>query len=119
MDTDKHVFKVPSLRNIAKTAPYLHNGSIDTLEEMVQFMARHQLGKGISDEEIADIVAFLHTLTGEIPLDYIARPELPDMATARATTSDVESTNTPRATRTTNPGTTTPRATGTSSPRDR
>ena len=76
-ETDKHVFKVPSLRNVAQTGPYLHNGSIETLEEMVRIMAKHQLGREVTDEQVADIVAFLNTLTGEIPEAYIVMPELP------------------------------------------
>lgn len=76
-DNDKYVFKVPSLRNVAKTAPYLHDGSIATLEEMVPLMARYQLGKTVTTEEVNDVVAFLNTLTGEIPSDYIQAPELP------------------------------------------
>ena len=76
-DADRHVFKVASLRNVAQTAPYLHDGSIATLEEMVVLMARHQLGKEISEEQIERIVAFLEMLTGEIPADYITPPALP------------------------------------------
>ncbi len=82
LETDKHVFKVPSLRNVAQTAPYLHNGDIETLDETIRFMVRHQLGKTVSDEEVADVVAFLNSLTGELPIAYIAKPELPDMKTA-------------------------------------
>jgi cytochrome c peroxidase len=78
LEVDKYVFKVPSLRNVAKTAPYLHNGTIQTLEEMVVLMARYQLGnKSVTPEQITDVVAFLNTLTGEIPYDYIAPPPLP------------------------------------------
>jgi cytochrome c peroxidase len=77
LEIDRYVFKVPSLRNVAQTAPYLHNGSIQTLEEMVALMARYQLGKQITPEQIADIVAFLHTLTGEIPKEYIELRGLP------------------------------------------
>ncbi|MDW8326304.1 MAG: cytochrome c peroxidase [Anaerolineales bacterium] len=76
-ETDKYVFKVPSLRNIAQTGPYLHDGSIPTLEDMVRVMARHQLGKQLTEAEVGDIVIFLRALTGEIPAEYIARPELP------------------------------------------
>lgn len=64
-DADKMVFKVPSLRNIAKTAPYYHDGSIPTLDACVQFMAYYQLGKFLSQEIVDDIVAFLESLTGE------------------------------------------------------
>lgn len=77
LEVDRYVFKVPSLRNVAQTAPYLHNGSIQTLEEMVALMARYQLGKQVTAEQITDVVAFLNTLTGEIPRDYITPPPLP------------------------------------------
>ncbi len=74
---DKHVFKVPSLRNIAKTGPYLHNGSIKELPQMVRLMARHQLGREVTDEQVDAMVAFLNALTGELPKDYIKPPTLP------------------------------------------
>jgi len=76
-EQDKYVFKVQSLRNIAKTAPYLHDGSIQTLAEMVIIMARHQLGKELVQSQVEDIVTFLNTLTGDLPSDYIAPPPLP------------------------------------------
>lgn len=76
-EADKYAFKVPSLRNIANTGPYLHNGSITTLEEVVKLMATYQLDKELTDAQVADIVAFLNALTGEVPVDYIAMPELP------------------------------------------
>ena len=63
---DKRIFKVPSLRNVAKTAPYFHDGSVATLPEAVKIMAKAQLNTDLSSEEIADIVAFLQTLTGDI-----------------------------------------------------
>ena len=66
LERDLHVFKVPSLRNIALTAPYLHNGSIKTLPETVQLMGKLQLGITISDSDIADIVALLHSFSGEV-----------------------------------------------------
>jgi cytochrome c peroxidase len=62
-DYDEFVFKVPSLRNIALTAPYFHNGSQKTLEETVKAMAWLQLGKELKPAEIADITAFLQALT--------------------------------------------------------
>ncbi|MFN8441723.1 MAG: cytochrome c peroxidase [Caldilineaceae bacterium] len=74
---DKYVFKVPSLRNVTKTGPYMHDGSITNLDEMVRLMARYQLGKKVSDDQVKDIIAFLGTLTGDLPSDYIAKPELP------------------------------------------
>lgn len=80
-EADKHVFKVPSLRNIAVTGPYLHDGSVPTLEAMVQLMSRHQLGKKLSSDQVDDIVTFLRSLTGELPSDYTVQPELPPSAT--------------------------------------
>ncbi len=61
---DKHVFKVPSLRNVALTAPYFHDASAQTLEEAVDVMFKYQLGRVGSREDKASIVKFLHTLTG-------------------------------------------------------
>ena len=66
-EEDKNVFKVPSLRNVALTAPYMHDGRFETLKSSVAFMTKYQLGMLISDEEIEYMVAFLHALTGEIP----------------------------------------------------
>ncbi|MDH4263469.1 MAG: cytochrome-c peroxidase [Spirochaetia bacterium] len=60
---DIHFFKVPSLRNVAKTFPYFHDGSITSLNEAVKKMAWHQLGKQLSDDEINSIVTFLKTLS--------------------------------------------------------
>ncbi len=74
---DRHVFKVPSLRNVAKTGPYFHDGSIGSLEEAVRRMGSHQLGMDLSDAEISSIVAFLEALTGTVDPAYIAAPELP------------------------------------------
>ncbi len=64
-EKDKFVFKVPSLRNVALTAPYFHDGSAETLEQAVGVMAEYQLGQPLSQKDIADLVAFLNTLTGE------------------------------------------------------
>ena len=64
---DKYFFKVPSLRNIALTAPYFHNGSVSNLKEAVYFMAKHQVGRFISEEEVMKIVDFLNSLTGKLP----------------------------------------------------
>ena len=66
-EDDKYYFKVPTLRNIALTSPYLHDGSIEILEETVTFMTSYQLGIFPDKLEIKKIVAFLKTLTGETP----------------------------------------------------
>lgn len=70
---DEHLFKVPTLRNIALTAPYMHNGSVPTLDKAVKIMAKLQLDKELSDAETADIVAFLNALTGEFPKQEMPR----------------------------------------------
>ncbi|MCA9601768.1 MAG: cytochrome-c peroxidase [Myxococcales bacterium] len=66
-EADKHFFKVPSLRNVALTAPYFHDGSHDSLEAAVKTMAKVQLGKEISDADATSIAVFLKSLTGELP----------------------------------------------------
>ena len=65
IESDTHVFKVPSLRNVALTAPYFHDGSAATLEQAVVIMGRYQLGVAIPSGDVALIVKFLRTLTGE------------------------------------------------------
>jgi cytochrome c peroxidase len=64
-ETDRHVFKVPGLRNIALTAPYFHDGSAVTLQEAVTIMAKYQLGRRLSSAELQKITSFLKTLSGE------------------------------------------------------
>lgn len=66
-DQDKHFFKVPTLRNIELTAPYLHDGSRATLEETVKIMGNYQLGRDLTEAQVNSIVTFLKTLTGELP----------------------------------------------------
>jgi cytochrome c peroxidase len=65
-EEDKFVFRVPSLRNVALTAPYFHDASAETLADAVTTMARYQLGRTLESVERDDIVAFLGTLTGEL-----------------------------------------------------
>lgn len=64
-EKDKYVFKVPSLRNVALTAPYFHDGSTSTLEEAVEIMMRYQLGRIPKEQDINKVVLFLKTLTGK------------------------------------------------------
>ena len=66
-DADRFNFKVPTIRNVALTYPYFHDGAADTLASAVEVMGRVQLGRRFSDDENARIVAFLHTLTGDQP----------------------------------------------------
>ena len=74
-EADKYVFKVPTLRNVELTYPYFHDGSVWSLEEAVKLMGEHQLGITLKNNEVKEIVAFLKTLTGELP--DIALPKLP------------------------------------------
>ena len=59
--------RVPTLRNIKETSPYLHDGRFKELDEVVKFMARYQLGRVVNQKEIDKIVTFLNSLSGEIP----------------------------------------------------
>lgn len=66
-ESDKYIFKSPSLRNIAKTYPYFHDGSVFDLKEAIAIMGKVQLNKEFSEEELEAIFAFLNSLTGELP----------------------------------------------------
>jgi cytochrome c peroxidase len=72
--TDSLVFKVPSLRNITRTAPYFNNGSVVALDDAARLMAHHQLGKELTKEQLASIITFLGALTGTQPSDYMKPP---------------------------------------------
>ncbi len=74
---DRFVFRVPMLRNITRTAPYFHDGSVPDLGAVVQIMARLQLGVELSAVETADLVAFLGALEGRDPVNYRPPQELP------------------------------------------
>lgn len=69
-EADRYKFRVSMLRNISKTAPYFHDGSVKSLVEAVRVMADVQLGMELSDADSAAIVAFLNSLTGELPKNY-------------------------------------------------
>jgi cytochrome c peroxidase len=72
-ERDRYVFRVPSLRNVAATAPYFHDGAEPSLAGAVKTMARSQLGRSMMEEEVDLVVRFLRTLTGE----YRGRPVTP------------------------------------------
>jgi cytochrome c peroxidase len=76
-EADKLIFKVPSLRNIEKTAPYFHDGKTAGLNEAVARMAEYQVGKTLTDAQIGSILTWMGSLTGEIPAEYIKEPVLP------------------------------------------
>jgi cytochrome c peroxidase len=69
-EADRHVFRVPMLRNVAQTAPYFHDGSVDTLERAIQVMGSVQLGRTLDASTTAQIAAFLASLTGPVPAHY-------------------------------------------------
>ncbi len=77
-DADRFNFKVPTLRNVEYTYPYFHDGQAKTLEEATDIMGQLQLGRYYTEQEIADIVAFLKTLTGDMP--QLTLPMLPPSA---------------------------------------
>jgi cytochrome c peroxidase len=78
---DKRMWRVPTLRNIAITAPYFHNGSVATLEEAVRVMGKTQLDQELTDQQVSDIILFLNSLTGEFPQQTMPQlPPLPNSA---------------------------------------
>ena len=74
---DRMVFKVPSLQNVAVTAPYFHDGSATNLEVAIRLMGYHQLGIEMADDDIRAIADWLRALTGQPDAVYIAIPQLP------------------------------------------
>ncbi|MFN5099926.1 MAG: cytochrome-c peroxidase, partial [Burkholderiaceae bacterium] len=82
-EEDQWIFKVPQLRNVAMTPPYFHDGSVATLDDAVRVMARVQLGRQLADQDVRQIVAFLGTLTGEVPKQFKEAPQLPVAAFKR------------------------------------
>ena len=78
--SDLYVFKVAALRNVDKTSPYLHDGSIESLPTMIRMMGQHQLGVTLTESQVRDIRSWLQTLTGELPVSYIAYPQRPKSA---------------------------------------
>jgi cytochrome c peroxidase len=77
-DADLYVFKVASLRNVAKTGPYFHDGSVAELPRAVKIMGKTQLGADLSDKDVEAIVAFLGSLSGAVPANYSAPTPFPD-----------------------------------------
>jgi cytochrome c peroxidase len=76
-EADAYMFKVQQLRNVAVTPPYFHDGSVATLPQAVRIMAKLQLGRDLTEEDVSDIVAFLDTLTGNVPEQFAVIPTLP------------------------------------------
>ncbi len=76
-ELDKMVFKVPSLRNIKKTGPYFHDGSVPGLDQAIRNMAIHQRGVALTNAQVKSIETWMDSLTGQLPMSYIKPPELP------------------------------------------
>ena len=76
-EADAFIFKVQQLRNVAVTPPYFHDGSVAELKDAVRIMAKLQLGRDLTADDTAEIVAFLESLTGEVPADFANVPLLP------------------------------------------
>ena len=81
------VFKVPSLKNIAQTAPYFHDGASANLHDAIRLMGYHQLGLKLSDQDVDAISIWMRSMTGGIDPAYIAAPEMPPAAKDRKPTT--------------------------------
>jgi len=68
---------VQQLRNVAVTPPYFHDGSVAELGDAVRIMGKLQLGRDLADGDVSDLIAFLQSLTGEVPAQFAAVPSLP------------------------------------------
>ena len=79
-ENDRYVFKVPSLRNVAMTPPYFHDGSVKELDKAIRIMAKLQLNKALDQQTIDSMIAFLSSLTGKVPDAFQTPPVLPHKA---------------------------------------
>lgn len=76
-ESDRFFFRVPMLRNVAKTGPYFHDGSVNNLRRATAVMARVQLGQDLDSEALDELVAFQEALTGEIPVNFLPPEGIP------------------------------------------
>jgi cytochrome c peroxidase len=79
-ESDAYIFKVQQLRNVAMTPPYFHDGSVARLADAVRIMAKLQLGRDLTNDDVSDLVAFLESLTEEPPAHFVNVPTLPAAA---------------------------------------
>ena len=91
-EEDKYVYRVPMLRNVTRTRPYFHDGSVATIEQAVRVMADVQLARPLPPEDVADIVAFLESLTGAIPGHYSPPAAMTAMMAGTASTASTTGT---------------------------
>lgn len=92
-EEDRNFWRVPTLHNVALTAPYFHNGRVETLAEAVRVMAKTQLNRELTPAQVEDLVAFLESLTGKFPAQTM--PRLP--ATPRTSFTQTADENKPSA----------------------
>ena len=76
LPADKYLFKTPSLRNVAMTPPYFHDGSVAELPKAVRIMAKLQLSRELNEQEVVNLTAFMNSLTGDMPDNFAAEPVL-------------------------------------------
>ena len=76
-EADRYLFRIAPLRNIARTAPYFHDGSVARLEDAIRIMASVQLGRAMAETDVVNIVAFLDSLTGPVPEHYAPPVQTP------------------------------------------
>ncbi|MES1206489.1 MAG: cytochrome c peroxidase [Pseudomonadota bacterium] len=84
MPSDRMVFKVPSLKNVDRTAPYFHNGGTTNLQDAIRLMGHYQLGIDLTPDEVQSISIWMGSMTGEIAPAYIAPPRPPEESPAPA-----------------------------------
>jgi cytochrome c peroxidase len=89
-EADKFLFKVPSLRNVEKTGPYFHDGKVPTLNDAIAKMSDYQVGKTLAPADVQAIAAWMKSLTGEIPAEYIKPPDLPKSTAKTPKPSDAD-----------------------------
>jgi len=77
-EEDKYLFRTAQLLNVGITAPYFHDGSVESLEEAVKIMAEKELGKTLTDSEAKKIASFLRSMTGKVPMEARLLPQLPE-----------------------------------------
>jgi cytochrome c peroxidase len=89
-DADRMIFKVPTLRNVAETGPYFHDGGTEDLTTAVTLMAKHQIGMKLEPADAAAIVAWLRSLTGQPSSVQTATPNLPSGGTRTVADGNLE-----------------------------
>ncbi|MEX2366163.1 MAG: cytochrome c peroxidase, partial [Pseudohongiellaceae bacterium] len=87
-DRDRYVFKVPGLHGVASTPPYFHDGSVETLNEAIEKMAEHQLGRKLSQQDVDDIAEFMRSLSGSFTASRMVSATLTDATANQDSAAD-------------------------------